>query len=263
MYPESKPIIFKCPKEYDFIELYFIHDLHIGNPCSDVHKYNKLKNHILSAPNRMVAWIGDLMEDALCGSKSDPLTQTMSPLEQREFVVGEFRALKNRTVSVSDGNHELNRATRFAGLYPLYDAACIAGIEDRYRSIYSVLDIAVGSGADGHESRQQRYIGFCCHKAKDLKSFGMVDFLEGFDFAAFGHDHDPRDHARSHLVYERNHKSVSVRSIETINCGSFLTYGGYGAANGYRPQSDKMYKLVLYGGRDSKIETVGFYPSQL
>lgn len=261
MYPESKPIIFKCPKEYDFVELYPVHDMHIGNECFDTHKWNKLKQHILSAPNRYIAWIGDLMENAFPGTKSDPLLSVMTPIEQREFIVSEFKDLKDRTVSIDDGNHE-DRSAR-VGLYPLYDAACIAGVEDKYRSIYSVLDISVGRGADGHENRQQRYIGFLCHKAKELKNYGMADFLEGFDFAVFGHDHDPRDHARSHLVYDRTNRRISTKSIETVNCGSFLSYGGYGARGGYRPQSDKMYKLVLYGGRDPRIETVGFYPSQL
>lgn len=261
MYPESKPIIIKCPKEYDFVELYPVHDMHIGNECFDTHKWNKLKQHILSAPNRYIAMIGDLMENAFPGTKSDPLLSVLTPIEQREFIVAEFKDLKDRIVAIDDGNHE-DRSAR-VGLYPLYDAACIAGVEDRYRSIYSVLDISVGRGADGHENRQQRYVGFLCHKAKELKNYGMVDFLEGFDFAVFGHDHDPRDHARSHLIYDRTKRYISTKSIETLNCGSFLSYGGYGARGGYRPQSDKMYKLVLYGGRDPRIETVGFYPSQL
>lgn len=235
--------------------------MHIGNECFDTHKWSKLKQHILSAPNRYIAWIGDLMENAFPGTKSDPLLSVLTPIEQREFIVAEFKDLKDRTVAIDDGNHE-DRSAR-VGLYPLYDAACIAGVEDRYRSIYSVLDISVGRGADGHENRQQRYVGFLCHKAKELKNYGMVDFLEGFDFAVFGHDHDPRDHARSHLIYDRTNRRISTRSIETVNCGSFLSYGGYGARGGYRPQSDKMYKLVLYGGRDPRIETVGFYPNQL
>ena len=37
------------------------------------------------------------------------------------------------------------------------------------------------------------------------------------------------------------------------------TYGGYGAQAGYRPKSDKLYKLVLHSGREKQIETVGFY----
>lgn len=261
MYPEEKPIVFKCPKEFDSVEVYPIHDLHVGNERFDVKRYMRLKQHILSARNRFVIMVGDLLEDALVGSRSDPLKQTMSPIDQQEFVTEQFRAFKDRTIAIIDGNHEARSIRQ--GMYPLYNASAIAGISDRYRSDYAVMDIGVGRGADGHENRQQRYIGFCCHKAKDLKSFGVSDFLEGFDFALYGHDHEPRDHARSHMVYDRVNRSVTFRSIETINCGAFLTFGGYGAAAGYRPQSDKMYKLILHGGRDAKIETVGFYPNQL
>ncbi len=262
MYAETKPIIFKCPSEYKAVEIYSIHDLHYGNECFDAHKWNVLRDYILSEPNRYVVWVGDLMENALPGSKSNPLTQLYSPFEQREFVVEQFKAFKDRTVAIVDGNHEYNRSSRFAGLYPLYDAACIAGIEDKYRSAYSVMDIAVGSGADGHKERAFRYIGFAVHKAKDLKSFGTVDFLDGFDFMLYGHDHEPKEHARSKLVYNQLKRTVSFKSVESVNCGSFLSYGGYGAHGGYRPQSDKMYKLILYGDAQ-RIDTVGFYPNLL
>ena len=80
MYPETKPIIFKCPKEYEFVELYPVHDMHIGNECFDTQKWNKLKQHILSAPNRYIAWIGDLMENAFPGTKSDPLLSVLTPI---------------------------------------------------------------------------------------------------------------------------------------------------------------------------------------
>jgi hypothetical protein len=35
-------------------------------------------------------------------------------------------------------------------------------------------------------------------------------------------------------------------------------YGGYGSENAYRPQSDKMYKLRIFGN-EKKMETTGFY----
>lgn len=262
MFHETKPIIFKCPKEHQTVEVYPVHDLHYGNECFDKHKWNKLRDYILAEPNRYVVWVGDLMEDALPGSKSSCLTQTYSPYEQREFVAEQFKAFKDRTIAIVDGNHELNRATKFAGLYPLYDAACIAGIEDKYRSTYAVLDIAVGSGADYHAERPYRYIGFLTHKAKDMKNFATTDFLEGFDFVLCGHDHDPKEHARAKLVYNSNKRTVTFKSVEMVNCGSFLTFGGYGSSNGYRPQSDKMYKLVLYGN-SNRIDTVGFYVDSL
>lgn len=55
------------------------------------------------------------------------------------------------------------------------------------------------------------------------------------------------------------HKSTAhIRA--TVNCGSFLNYGGYAARAAYRPPSDKMYKLILRSKGDKKqIQTVGFY----
>jgi hypothetical protein len=262
MYPETKPIIFNCPSEYRAVEVYPIHDLHYGNECFDAHRWNILRDYILSEPNRYVVWVGDLMENALPNSKSDPLTQIYSPLEQREFVAEQFKAFDDRTIAIVDGNHEYNRSTRFAGLYPLYDAACIAGIEDKYRSAYAVMDISVGSGADRHKERAYRYIGFATHKAKDMKSFGTVDCLDGFDFLLYGHDHEAREHARCKLTYNANKRTITFRSVEAVNCGSFLSFGGYGAHGGYRPQTDKMYKLILYG-EAHRIDTVGFYPTKL
>ena len=258
MYPESKPILFESPRDFESIEIYPCHDLHYGNEMFDAHRWNSLLNEILSQPNRYVCFLGDLMENALPNSRSNPLTQLHSPLEQREFVVEQLKALKGRVICILDGNHEQNRSTRMAGLYPLYDAACIAGCEEVYRSSYAVIDLSVGRHAERHENRPYHYVGFCTHKAKDLKSFHSVDALEGFDFMLYGHDHEPRDHARAKLCYDRRRRLVTFKSCETINCGAFLNYGGYGAHAGYRPQSDKMYKLVL-SGRQQRITTVGFY----
>lgn len=263
MYSETKPIIFKCPKEFDFVEIFPIHDLHVGNECCDLKKYYKLRDHILSARNRYVIWVGDLMENALPGSKSDPLTQTMNPFQQQEFITEQFKLLKDRTIAIIDGNHEGNRSLKMAGLYPLFSAASIAQIPDRFRSAYAVVDIAVGSGADGHENRQQRYAGYLCHIAKESKNMSVTDILEGFDFAMFGHDHDVLSHPREHLCYDKNNKSFCQKSIVTIDAGSYLTYGGYGARGGMKPKSTRAYKMILYGGRNERIENLEFDPRHL
>jgi hypothetical protein len=130
-------------------------------------------------------------------------------------------------------------------------------VEDKYRSTHAVVDIGFGH----NKLHPARVVGFVCHKAKDLKNFASVDALEGFDFMFSGHDHEPRDHARGHLCYDRQRREIKVKSVEYLNSGSFLTYGGYGARAGYRPKSDKMYKLVVRdcGNRQKRIETVGFY----
>lgn len=258
MEKDIKAVRFTCPSEYDTVEIYPIHDIHYGNECFDAKKWERLKAHILNAPNRYVIWLGDIMECAVPGSKSDMFTQTAPPGEQREWVWRQFRDLKDRTVLILDGNHEHNRATRNAGLYPLYDAACIAGIPEAYRSAYGVADIAVGSGYAGHTNRAVRYNLFCTHMARVLKSFSDADTIDNIDMYLFGHDHDPKDHPTSKLVYDARHGTVIQKNVEVVNCGSFLKYGGYGARGKYRPLSDRTYYIVLHGGRTKRYEVVGF-----
>ena len=259
MYSETKPILFNCPKEYDTVEVYPVHDLHYGSEQFNLRKWNALHDLILSEPNRYVVWVGDLLENSVPFSNhSDCLTQMYSPQEQKEYITALFKEFKKRTIAILDGNHEANRSTKMCGLYPLYDCACIAGIPEQYRSAYAVMDIGVGDNSHRTKGRQAHYIGFATHRAKNLKSFASVDALEGFDFFLTGHDHEATDHPRGKLIYDSRNHAVSFKSVEVLNCGAFLSYGGYGAQAGYRPKSDKLYKLVLHGG-EKQIETVGFY----
>ena len=91
---DSTPIIFTLPKEQQFINLYFIHDLHFGSELFDVRKWCKLKEKILDDENAYVMWIGDLMENAIPNSKSDMFSQTHSPSESgfRQTEQGDFEA---------------------------------------------------------------------------------------------------------------------------------------------------------------------------
>lgn len=256
MFSDSYPIVVNFP-QYEEIEIFPIHDLHYGNEMFDAHKWNALTQMILEKENRFVCFVGDLMENAVPNSKSDMFTQTATPREQQEFVESIFKQFADRTLAIVDGNHEHNRSTRNCGLYPLYSAASIARIDERYRSSFAVLDIGLGNVG----GRISRCVGYITHRAKDLKSFASVDALEGFDFMFCGHDHDPKEHPRAHLKYDRQRHEVRVKNIEQINAGSFLRYGGYGARSGYRPQSEKLYKLIIRAEyqRQVSLETVGFY----
>lgn len=257
MQPDMKPILFDVPAEFDTVEVYPIHDVHYGNEKFELNKWKKLKEEILSQPNRYCILVGDMMEMAVPGSKSDMFSQTVPPEAQKEWIAYEMGELADRIIAVVSGNHEHNRATKLCGLYPLYDACCWAKIQDRYRENFAVVDIGVGQR---RKNRKTQYVGFVTHKAKDLKNWSTADTLEGFDFLLYGHDHDPKEHARGHLVYDGKLKKLNVKSVEAVNCGSFLSYGAYAARSAYRPPADKKYKIVLTSKGDKKeIQTVGFY----
>lgn len=260
MLSEYDPIIVSLPKEWDSVEIFAIHDVHYGNEFFDQRTYDKLIKYILEKENRMIVWVGDLIENCVPNSKGDILTQVYSPQQQTDWLAEQFTKLADRTLAIVDGNHEFNRSTRFAGLYPLFTAAAIARIDDKYRSAFAVLDVSVGSSRARHKDRQAKYVGFLTHRAKDLKSFNTVDELDGFDFAFYGHDHEPSDHPRAKLVYVPNTRTMFRKNVEVVNNGAFLDFGGYSPRSGMRPKASKNWTMTLFGGEKKRIDTHGFDP---
>ena len=255
---DNIPILIKLPFEKEYADIYFIHDVHYGSELFDEKKWNNLKNIILNDENSVVCVIGDMFENAIPSSKNcDMFTQKHSPAEQKEWVVNQFKDFAHKVIAVVSGNHESNRTTKVSGLYPLYDCCLLAGIGDKYRDTIAFIDIAVGV-SDRNPKKQVHYFGQIQHRAKDLKNYHSSDYTDGIDFFASGHDHEPKDRPRTKMVFDTHNKAIYKRNVECINCGSFCKFGGYGAKGAYRPQSDKIYKLRIFGNK-KQMETTGFY----
>ena len=249
-------IICNLPKDIDFADIFFLHDIHFGSELFDKQKWKALKKKIQDNESAYVCWIGDIIENAIPNSKSDMFTQKYSPAQQKEWAAQELFDLRHKTLSVVAGNHCHNRTTKNCGLFPLYDICMLAGVDEKYRDTIAYLDIGIGIRRD--KKRQIHYFGQTQHVSRETKNYGFSDYTDGIDFYAFGHDHIPIDRPRAKMVFDQHNKVVYKRNIENINCGSFCEFGGYGAKGAYRPQSDKIYKLRIFGG-EKKMETTGFY----
>lgn len=254
--PDNVPIICNLPKDIEFADIFFLHDIHFGSELFDEQKWKILKKKIQENDFAYVCWIGDIMENAIPNSKSDMFTQKYSPAEQKEWAAQELFDLRSKTIAVVAGNHENSRTTKMSGLYPLYDACMLAGVDKKYRDTIAYIDIGVGRSRD--KNKQVHYFGQIQHVSRENVNCGYSDYTDGIDFFAFGHDHKPMDRPRAKLVFDHHNKVIYKRNIENINCGSFCKFGGYGAKGAYRPQSDKMYTLRIFGV-EKKMETTGFY----
>ena len=251
------PILINLPRTKEYADIYFLHDIHFGSELFDEKKWQSLKNIILGDDNAYVCVVGDVLENAVPNSKSDMFTQTHNPAEQKEWATQQFKDLSHKILAVVSGNHESNRTTKVSGLYPLYDCCLLAGIGEKYRDTIAFLDVSMGE-YQNRANRPVHYFGQIQHRARDLKAYHSSDYTDGIDFFASGHDHESKDKPRAKLVFDKHHKVIYKRNIECINCGSFCNFGGYGAKGAYRPQSDKMYKLRLFGN-EKLMETTGFY----
>ena len=254
---DNIPILINLPSSKEYVDIYFVHDLHYGSELFNEKKWKAVKEMILHDENAVVCFVGDMMENAIPNSKSDVFTQTHSPSEQKEWVTGQLIELSSKTIAVVAGNHESNRTTKVSGLYPLYDCCLLAGIGEKYRDTIAFVDIGLGK-SHGRTIRKTHYFGQLQHRARDVKAYHTSDYTDGIDFFVSGHDHEAKDRPRAKLVFNKHNKVVTKQNIECLNCGSFCAFGGYGARNAYRPQSDKMYKLRLFGN-EKRMETTGFY----
>lgn len=256
MRKDREPIIKTLGQDIESATIYFAHDIHKGAANHDEKKWEAYKKQILADDTAYVCFIGDMMENATPNSKSDMFYQVEAPHEQKMWVRDQLLEMRGKVLSITDGNHERNRSTKTCGMFPLYDAAVMAGLEDAYRPHLSIVDIGIGRGNRG---KPLRYVGVCVHAATSQVKFCSADAWEGIDFFAYGHDHSPKDIPRGKMIYDPHNKGVYQRSIEVINSGAFLTYDGYAIDGKYRPTSDKVYKYVIDGRDRRKAHTVGFY----
>lgn len=245
--------MFDTSKKLDSVQLLLAADMHNGNECFDEQSW-KAFEELIKQDGNYVVFCGDQMEFATKVSKSELYSSTR-PSEQKRWWIEHMRDYKEKIVAVIDGNHEYNRASKETDSFPLYDICIILGIEERYRSEGAFVDIGVGSDRHG---RFNRYFGRINHKAQNTAKYGTVDAFDGIDFFVSGHTHDPIDRPRAKLIYDPHNKIVREKSVENIVCSSFLTYGGYGEREGWRPQSKKKFSLIL-DGKSKNIETRGFY----
>ena len=75
MKSDFEPIIFNAPRDAQEIVIHAIHDLHYGNQCFDRNRWERIVAD-LQLQNHYAIFVGDLMENAIVGGKSDVLYQT-------------------------------------------------------------------------------------------------------------------------------------------------------------------------------------------
>jgi hypothetical protein len=103
--------------DFDRFTLYPLGDTHIGSKNYNDAFFRQVIQEI--AEDELGYWVGmgDFMENALIGSKSDVYTQTMPPTEQANYVCELLEPIWSKGLFLIAGNHE-QRTMRAAGFIP-------------------------------------------------------------------------------------------------------------------------------------------------
>lgn len=254
--------MFEIRDDYEVIEFsvpysdaifYHIGDLHASSPHFDSDRWNKTKKLILSQPNAIIGFPGDMGDTATRNSKTNPYEATMSPHDEKTWIAEQLWELRERVVYAEPGNHE-DRIFVESGQKIMFDACCMAGMPERYRDCQAFMKIGVGKG-----QKKPKYMGKAVHKSNNTANYDLSDTVDGIDFHVSAHIHRPKHIPLGKQVFDPYNNRITERSVEVITVGAFLTYSGsYGAKKGYRVPSKAIYKFNM-SGTEKKMETTGFY----
>jgi len=107
------------------ITLYPLGDWHLGSRQCDLEFVDSVIDEIKKNPNAYWVGMGDLMENAIVGSKSDIYLQNFPPKEQMDLIVKMLLPIKDKGLFLIAGNHEA-RTMRQVGLIPeQYIGVCL------------------------------------------------------------------------------------------------------------------------------------------
>jgi len=108
-------------KKFDFpykkLTLYPLGDWHLGSRQTDVAFIKQVVAEIANNPEARWVGMGDLIENAIVGRKSDVYLQIKSPKEQIDEVVSILEPIREKGLFCIPGNHE-ERSMRAVGLHP-------------------------------------------------------------------------------------------------------------------------------------------------
>ncbi len=116
-------------KDFDaeLITLYPLGDWHLGSRQADLDFISQVIDEIKDNPNAYWAGMGDLMENAIIGSKSDVYLQKIPPKEQMDMICKLLEPIKNKGLFLIAGNHEA-RTMRQVGLVPEQYISVVLGL---------------------------------------------------------------------------------------------------------------------------------------
>ena len=102
------------------IEVVPIADLHIGDPACMDSVVKSLVNDLLENDDRYTILIGDLMNTAIAGSKSDFYGEILKPSEQLQKCYELLSPVKDKILGIVSGNHEerISTVERILGIEP-------------------------------------------------------------------------------------------------------------------------------------------------
>lgn len=248
--PEGKSGILHTMPGSDPIRIVPISDLHIGDPNINMKIVNDLIDRVAQDPNTYAVLVGDIMNTAIAGSKSDVYSDAAPPEDQLDRAVELFEPIKDKILAVVPGNHE-ERISRSVGVDMSRQLSARLGIVDRYDSTAALVYVRMGnSKRHGAPIIYSIYVNHG-HGGGGRRAGSKINCLQDLgyvidaDVIIAGHTHMPATFRTSQMRCVPQKFSYVLHEQVFVNTASAIEYGGYGQRGGYQPPSNAYPIITL------------------
>jgi len=253
--------------DFKWLELYYLSDLHYGNPFCDAKRWLRGLDYIRDTAQAHVVLTGDLCESSLRTSKGEIYKQVGTPQDQRDWNIEKLYPIRHKILGMCSGNHE-DRIFNEVGIDITKDIAEALGVPYDPDGMY--LKVSFGDRNNWTQGRPFVYYSDSSHgyggartkAAKAVKVERQSTWLHA-DITTMSHDHvvnaapdiflmpDNRTTPQrkdGKLTGFRTGKVVAHRK-SLVKTNAFLKWGGYARKGGF-PPSDLITPIIWLGGEE-------------
>lgn len=233
------------------LDVVAVADLHIGDKNCDYNEIKNTINKIQNTTNLYCVLVGDLMNTAIAGGRSDVYSEELNPTEQLDKCVELFEPVKDKILAIVPGNHE-ERISRSVGFDVSSEFAKRLNLQDRYSATAALLFVKFGRATK--TCAPLTYSFYICHgRGGGRKIGGKLNSLSEYagiidtDVYIVGHTHLPAAFKQSAYRISPQRAQATLHEQLFVNTSAALNYGGYGMRSGYTPASKSRPVITLNG----------------
>lgn len=253
MLSDYEMIVHHFPERKD-IKIYPVLDVHLGAAEHMVKEWEAFCRMVLDEPNSYLILGGDLIENATRNSVGNPFS-ALRPREQKRIMCEMLMPLRDKILCATTGNHE-RRSLKDTDNDVTYDIMARLDLEHLYRENVAFVKIRIGDvdRSTRNGSKNPTYVLVVTHGSGGGMTGAAVNrgekfgyAIDGADALILGHTHKPFVTQPAKIVIDSRNNNVLIRPFKVVSATSWLSWGGYAAAQMLAPTSHAPQVMTLCG----------------
>ena len=201
---DFKLVQHKLPDTQPFVNVYPIGDLHVGSPNFNKKSFKRWKKIVEDDPYAKIVMVGDMIDNGLKSSHTNSYDATLSPRQQKEFLLDEFGPLTDKVIGAVQGNRVPIKA--IMALMPAHRSPRKNSISDMSTVRICVsLRLMLGRRTTQRQCSYTLVLAHGGSKTKNIKNLGPTEMEH-----ITGHIHSPDSAIPTKIVIDNNNGSVGL-----------------------------------------------------